>query len=107
VGGNRAACFHSPAHRAGTVGIVILRILELIGSLVVVGLIWQLCTKGFAWLWKYVPWLVTLWGLSGGCLLIVAYIFALRQLYWIGGIDLGVFLVIWFIASYTQSFDQV
>jgi hypothetical protein len=95
----------TPGQRAGFVGLVVLRIIELIAVLAVFAFIWWGSIRGFAWLWENAKWFVVSWGISGPALLVAAYIAALPKLYWGGGIDLGVFLVIWFIAAYNQAFD--
>jgi hypothetical protein len=95
----------TPGQRAGFVGLVVLRIVELIAFLAVIAFIWWGSITGFAWLWENARWFVVSWGFSGPALLLTAYIGAFTKLYWVGGIDLGVFLVIWLIAAYNQAFD--
>jgi hypothetical protein len=97
----------TPGQRAGFVGLVMLRIIELIVAVAAIAFIWWGCLIGFAKLWNNARWFVISWGISGPLLLLAAYIRASSKLYWAGGIDLGVFLVIWFFAAVNQTFDQV
>jgi hypothetical protein len=64
----------TPRQRAGFVGLVALRIVELIAALAVICFIWWGCIRGFALLWGAAPWFVVFWGISGPALLIAAYI---------------------------------
>lgn len=95
-----------PGQRAGTLGLAVFHIIAGIAGIAVVLFIPFLIISGFAWAWEHVPLLIILWGLSGPCSLIVAYIFAIHKLYWIGWIDLGIFLAIWFIAECMNAFDR-
>ncbi|MGE5287480.1 MAG: hypothetical protein ACM3ML_09810 [Micromonosporaceae bacterium] len=89
----------SPGKRASEVGTIALRVIEVVAILALIAAIFGFARLIFVLLWKHVPFLVILWGISGIPILIIAYIYDSRTLYWVGGIDLGVFLAMWFIAA--------
>ena len=60
----------TPGQRAGNVGSVVLHILALLAVVTVCIVIIGLIVGCFALVWKYVPWLLILWGLSGIVVLI-------------------------------------
>jgi hypothetical protein len=67
---------------------------------------WAYMCAFFVALWKRVPWLIILWGISGIVLLVIADKSGSHKLFWIGGIDLAVFFVIWFSCAAMESFSR-
>jgi hypothetical protein len=89
----------SPGQRAGQAGSVALHIIAGILIFAVAAAILCLIPLLFGIIWRFAPWLTILWGISGIPLLVLGYIYASRTYYFVGGWDLGSFLVIWIAGS--------